>query len=484
MRKSIHDVELTLFVAFALVVLVIFLFLRDLRSTLVPAVAIPVSIVGTFLFVWAMGFTINVFTLFALVLAIGLVVDDAIVVLENIVRRMEEGEGSYEAAIHGTRQIAPPVIVTTFSLVAVFVPVIFAGGATGRLFLEFGVTVAVSVLLSMVVALTLTPMLASRLVRVSKKHEVADGRMKRTFDRSLRWVMARPWSTAVMLGVSALIGGAGLKLTPVEFFPIEDRNFFIVQTLAQEGATFDWMNARMKEVEEMLMPLVPERRVMMARVALGRGGVVGQTNSGMIMFPLKPQDERERSQQQIVEDIRKELAHVTAFRATPVQLPTVGRGFNQPVQLVLQHSDFEALARELPVFLKAARELPGLTSVNEDLKLDRPELRLTIDREKAAALGVKVNDIARTLAVMTGGDRDFAVQARRARVRGDRGAGSGAARRSRRRDRYLRPRGRRSHGAALEPRARSRGDRPGDPLPLRPVAFGDGERQPRRHQHG
>ena len=401
-RKSIHDVELTLFVAFALVVLVIFLFLRDVRSTLVPAVAIPVSIVGTFVFLWAMGFTINVFTLFGLVLAIGLVVDDAIVVLENIVRRMEEGENAYEAAIHGTRQIAPPVIVTTLSLVAVFVPVIFTGGATGRLFLEFGVTVAVSVLLSMVVALTLTPMLSSRLVRVSKQH-ASDGRLKRNFDRSLQWVMARPWSTAVMLGVAGVVGGAGLKLTPVEFFPIEDRNFFIVQTLAQEGATFDWMDARMKEVEELLMPLVPERRTMMARVALGRGGVVGQTNSGMIMFPLVPQNERDRSQQQIVDDVRKTLAQITAFRATPVQMPTVGRGFNQPVQLVLQNSDFDALARELPVFLKAARELPGLASVNEDLKLDRPELRLSIDREKAASLGVKVNDVARTLEVLTGG---------------------------------------------------------------------------------
>jgi multidrug efflux pump len=402
-RTSIHDVERTLFVAFSLVVLVIFLFLRDARSTLVPAVAIPVSIVGTFLFVWAMGFTINVFTLFGLVLAIGLVVDDAIVVLENIVRRIEEGESAFDAAILGTRQIAPPVIVTTLSLVAVFVPVIFTGGATGRLFLEFGVTVAVSVLLSMIVALTLTPMLSSRLLRASEKHEASEGRLKQTFDRSLQWVMARPWSTVVILGVAALIGGAGVKLTPVEFFPIEDRNFFIVQTLAQEGATFDWMDARMKEVEDMLMPLVPERRTMMARVALGRGGVVGQTNSGMIMFPLVPQDERDRSQQEIVDAVRKSLSQVTAFRATPVQMPTVGRGFNQPVQLVLQNSDFEALAKELPIFLKAARELPGLASVNEDLKLDRPELRLAIDRDKAASLGVKVKDVARTLEVLTGG---------------------------------------------------------------------------------
>jgi multidrug efflux pump len=402
-RTSIHDVERTLFVAFALVVLVIFLFLRDVRSTLVPAIAIPVSIVGTFVVLWALGFTINVFTLFGLVLAIGLVVDDAIVVLENIVRRMEEGESAFDAAIHGTRQIAPPVIVTTVSLVAVFLPVIFTGGATGRLFLEFGVTVAVSVLLSMVVALTLTPMLSSRLVHVTKKHAESDGRIKRAFDRSLQWVIARPWSTGVMLAFAALVGGVGLKLTPVEFFPIEDRNFFIVQTLAQEGATFDWMDARMREVEEMLMPLVPERRTMMSRVALGRGGVVGATNSGMIMFPLVPPDERKRTQQQIVDDVRKTLSQVTAFRATPVQMPTVGRGFNQPVQLVLQNSDFDALAKELPIFLKAARELPGLTSVNEDLKLDRPELRLSIDREKAAALGVKVDDVARTLEVLTGG---------------------------------------------------------------------------------
>jgi multidrug efflux pump len=283
--------------------------------------------------------------------------------------------------------------------------VIFTGGATGRLFLEFGVTVAVSVMLSMVVALTLTPMLSSRLVRVTKKHAESDGRIKRAFDRSLQWVMARPWSTGVMLAFAALMGGVGLELTPVEFFPIEDRNFFIVQTLAQEGATFDWMDARMKEVEEMLMPLVPERRTMMARVALGRGGVVRTDELGHDHVPARSAG---RARPVAAADRRRHPEVARAghrFRATPVQMPTVGRGFNQPVQLVLQNSDFDALARELPIFLKAARELPGLTSVNEDLKLDRPELRLSIDREKAASLGVNVNEVARTLEVLTEGSR-------------------------------------------------------------------------------
>jgi len=402
-RTSIHDVELTLGVAFLLVVAVIFAFLRDWRSTLVPAVAIPVSVVGTFLILWMAGFTINVFTLFGLVLAIGLVVDDAIVVLENIVRRIEAGEPVMDAAILGTRQIAVAVVATTVALVAVFLPVIFTGGATGRLFLEFGVTVAASVGISMVVALSLTPMLCSRILRPASAAHHEPGWLARVFAASLGPVMRRPWVTAPV--VLLALGGvyAGFQFLPREFFPTEDRNMFILRLQAQEGTSFAWMDARVREVEQELMPLVPERRVMLSRVATGPGGTQVGTNSGMILFPLVPRAERERSQQEIVAAMKGPLSQVTAFRTIPVQFPTVGRGFSPPLQFVLQNPSFEALVAELPRFLRAVRELPGLTSVNEDLRLDRPELWVHVDRERAAELGLPLRDVARTLQVLTSG---------------------------------------------------------------------------------
>ena len=402
-RASIRDVEHTLFIAFGLVVAVIFAFLRDWRSTLVPAVAIPVSIVGTFLVLWIAGFTINVFTLFGLVLAIGLVVDDAIVVLENIVRRVEEGEPVLEASTLGTRQIAFAVVATTLSLVAVFLPVIFTGGTTGRLFLEFGTTVAASVAVSMVVALTLTPMLCSKVLRAGGPRHAGPGLLARVFARTLRVVMRRPWIVVPVLLGSLLVGASGFYSLPREFFPTEDRNIFLIRTQAQEGASFPWMDARMKEVETALMPLVPERRIMLSRVGVGPGGVAAGTNTGMIIFGLVPHAERDRSQQDIIAALRAPLAQVTVFRTIPIQFPTVGRGFSPPLQFVLQNPDFDALAAELPKFLQAMRALPGLSSVNEDLRLDRPELWAHVDREKAGELGVPLRDVARTLQVLTSG---------------------------------------------------------------------------------
>lgn len=401
-RDSIHEVELTLAVAFGLVVLVTFLFLRDLRSTLVPAIAIPVSLIGTFLVLWAAGFTINVFTLFGLVLAIGLVVDDAIVVLENIVRHLEEGASPTEAALAGTRQITVAVVATTASLLVVFLPVIFTGGSTGRLFLEFGVTVAASVAISMVVALTLTPMLTAKLVRAGA-HKAEDGLLARGFAVTFGWVRRFPALVVPVLLLAAAVGVGGWMKLPTEFFPLEDRNNFILRTEAQEGATFEWMDARMREVEAQVIPLVPERRVALARVASGRGGIAAGTNTGMIFFSLKPKSERDRSQQQIVAALKPVLAKVTAFRVIPIQSPTIGRGFSSPLQFVLQHPDFDTLARALPGFLQAARQLPGLSAVNEDLRLDRPELALAVDRERAAAIGIPLADVARSLQVLTGG---------------------------------------------------------------------------------
>jgi multidrug efflux pump len=407
-RSSIEEVEETLLIAFSLVVLVIFAFLRDFRSTLVPALAIPVSIVGTFLFLWLAGFSINVFTLFGLVLAIGIVVDDAIVVLENIYRRIEEGMDPMSAAVQGTRQIVFAVLATTVSLAVVFLPILFVGGTTGRLFLEFGSTVAVSVMLSGLVALTLTPMLCSRLLqhihsrgRVYQATERFFEGLNSLFGRSLDRFAKRPVLAYGVLALSLLAGLIGYQSLPREFFPIEDRNSFMIRVLAPEGTSFPYMNARMSELEPELMEAVPERRALLSRVASAPGGVAASANTGMYFVALQPKEERERSQQEIVTALRGKLGGVTAFMTVPIQSPTVGRGFNAPLQFVLLHPDFEELAKVLPGFVAEVRKIPGLSSVNEDLKLNRPELSVAVDREKAAAAGVSPRDVARTLQVLT-----------------------------------------------------------------------------------
>ncbi|MSQ04031.1 MAG: efflux RND transporter permease subunit [Myxococcales bacterium] len=401
-RDSIEEVQLTLGVAFLLVVLVIFGFLRDIRSTVVPAIAIPVSLLGTFLVLWLAGFTINVFTLFGLVLAIGLVVDDAIVVLENIVRHLEAGVPPVQAALDGTRQITTAVVVTTLSLLVVFIPIMFTGGSTGRLFLEFGLTVAASVALSMVVALTLTPMLTAALVRPSRAPR-GEGSLQRAFSASFAWVERRPMLVVPVLLLAGGLGAVAWRALPSEFFPLEDRNNFVLRLEAQEGTSFEWMDARVREFEAQIIPLVPERRVALARVGTGRGGTAAGPNTGMLFFSLVPKEERTRSQMEIVTALKPVLAKVTSFRVVPIQTPTAGRGFSTPLQFVLQHPEFDTLAAELPRFLAAARQVPGLATVNEDLRLDRPELALSVDREKAAAVGVPLSDIARSLQVLTAG---------------------------------------------------------------------------------
>jgi multidrug efflux pump len=410
-RASIAEVEETLLIAFGLVVAVIFAFLRDWRSTLVPTVAIPVSIIGTFFALWVFGFSINVFTLFGLVLAIGLVVDDAIVVLENVYRRIEEGEAPAEAASRGTAQIQFAVIATTISLVAVFLPVIFTGGTTGRLFVEFGTTVAVAVAISAVVALSLTPALCAAILRPRRgkpgllwraSEAVLQG-LNRVFAWSLRLMLRWKVLVAAMVLGSIAAGAAGYQALPREFFPIEDRNIFFVRLVAPEGTTYEYLDERMRALEAGLMAAVPERKAMLSRVAQGVGGSVGAGNSGTFVFTLLPASQRTRSQQELVGVVRGLLAKETAFNAIPIQFPTVGRSFSPPLQIVLLHPEFEELAAALPRVVAAMRKVPGLSAVNEDLKLNRPELRAEVDREKAAAAGISLREIARSLQIVSSG---------------------------------------------------------------------------------
>ncbi len=408
-RRSIHDVQLTLLVAFGLVAVVIFAFLRDLRSTLVPLLAIPVSIVGTFFVHWLLGFSVNVFTLFGLVLAIGLVVDDAIVVLENVHRRIQLGESPHDAAISGTRQAQFAIIATTISLVVVFLPVIFTGGTTGRLFLEFGTTVAASVMLSAFVALTLTPMLCAWILKPTQElhsHTTGDrlfARLEYAFGATLDGVMRRRWTVVPVLLLASAIGWLGFRSIPQEFFPIEDRNVFFVRTVAPEGTAFPYLDQRMREMEPVLMDLVPERTVMLSRVASAPGNAIAAGNTGTFVFPLKPAAERERSQQQIVDAVRQALGSQTGFMAIPIQFPTVGRSFNPPLQIVLMNPDFEALREALPAVVGALRQVPGLVAVNEDLKINRPELQVRVDRERAAAAGITTRQLARGLQIASSG---------------------------------------------------------------------------------
>lgn len=418
-RASIYEVEETLLIAFGLVVVVIFAFLRDWRSTLVPTLAIPVSIVGTFFALWIFGFSINVFTLFGLVLAIGLVVDDAIVVLENVYRRIEEGEAPAEAASRGTQQIQFAVIATTVSLIAVFLPVIFTGGTSGRLFVEFGTTVAVSVAISAVVALSLTPMLCAWLLRPhtgkrgalwNASEAVLQG-MNRVFAWSLAVTLRRKWLVLPMILGSLAAGLVGYRVLPREFFPVEDRNIFFVRIVAPEGTTYEYLDERMAALEPTLMEGVPELRALLTRVASGGGGSQAAGNSGTFVFPLLKPKERaaahpdgiRRTQQEIVGAVRGILAKETAFNAIPIQFPTVGRSFSPPVQIVLLHPEFEQLADALPRAVAAMRRVEGLSAVNEDLKLNRPELRAVVDREKAAAAGISMRDLARALQIVSAG---------------------------------------------------------------------------------
>ncbi|MCB9665363.1 MAG: efflux RND transporter permease subunit [Alphaproteobacteria bacterium] len=402
-RASIEDVLFTLGLSALLVIAVIFAFLRSVRATVVPAVAIVVSLLGTPTVMLATGLTLNVFTLFGLVLAIGLVVDDAIVVLENAWRHLEEGSAPVTAAVEGTKEIVFPVLATTASLAAVFLPVVFAGGTSGRLFFEFGITVATAVILSTVVALTASPALCALLLRRRGEGDPTGTRADRLFGRSVAGVLRQP-GLALALVVATVGAGAWLFQTaPREFFPLEDRNFFMVNLTGPEGVSFAWMDARVRELEPVVMGAIPERTGVLSRVGSGRGGTPGAANSARFAIPIVPKAQRERSQAQIVGGVRAALADVTAVRAIPIQFPTVGRGGGSPVQVVLQHDDPEQLAAALPATLERLRDLSGVTDVDVNLKLDRPEVMVGVDRDAAAALGVDVAELARTLQVLSTG---------------------------------------------------------------------------------
>jgi len=411
-RASISEVEETIYLAFFLVVLIIFLFLRDWRSTIIPVLAIPISLIGAFFIMYLAGFSINVLTLLGIVLAIGLVVDDAIVVLENIYAKIEEGMTPLQAAIKGSREIFFAVIATTLALAAVFMPVIFLQGLTGRLFREFGIVIAGAVIISSFVALTLTPMLSSRLLKKRarppwfyRKTEPFFTWLTNLYRASLNGFLRFRWMGLVVMAVSIwIIFSMGGSL-PNELSPMEDRGRLRGSATAAEGATFEYMEAYMNELTDVTMKTIPDREGIITVTSPGFGG--GSTvNTGIITIILKDRLERERGQAEILEELMPKVKALTGARTIISQEPSFGdRRGGLPVQFVLQAPNFDKLKEVLPKFVEEAQKEPTFSVVDVDLKFNKPELRIEIDRQKAKDLGVSVLDVAQVLQLGLSGQR-------------------------------------------------------------------------------
>lgn len=411
-RNSIKEVQNTIYLAFFLVVVIIFIFLRNWRTTIIPVLVIPISLIGSFFVMYLAGFTINVLTLLGIVLAIGLVVDDAIVVLENIFAKIEAGMPPMEAAIKGANEIFFAVIATTITLVVVFLPIIFLQGITGRLFTEFGLVIAGSVIISSFVALTLTPMLSSRLLRKSKGHnkiwiwsETFFTRLGLGYRRSLIWMMRHRFAALVVVGISILlIFWIGAKL-PSELAPLEDRSDIRVFATAQEGATFEFMDAYMDELLDFVREEVPESASIITVTSPGFGAS-SSTNSGFSRVILSNPDERVRTQTQIADELTKAVNRLPEARAFVFQQQTFGaRNAGLPIQYVLQAPNFESLKAILPEFMREASQNERFSFVDVNLKFNKPEIAIEIDRVKAQNLGVSVLDIAQTLQFGLSGQR-------------------------------------------------------------------------------
>jgi HAE1 family hydrophobic/amphiphilic exporter-1 len=392
-RESVHDVQFTLLLSIALVVLVIFIFLRRLTATVIPSVAILISIIVTFSVMYLLGFSLNNLSLMALTLCVGFVVDDAIVVLENIVRHMEEGESPMDAARRGSKEIAFTVISMTVSLAAVFLPVLFMGGILGRLFNEFAVTIGVAILISGVVSLTLTPMLCSRFLRAGKVTASKPGVSERLiagmhtfYERTLRIVMRRQVLTLLFTAATVVATAWGFLKIPKAFIPTEDIGQIYITTEGALDASFQSMVAHQRAVA----------KIVGAHPAVASfSSSVGTGNTGRFNVKLKPRKER-ASAQQIVSELRGKLATVPGMRSFPQVPPVIrigGMSSKSPYQLSLASVDLQTLYRVAPLVEAKIRTLPGLTDVTSDLLLNSPQVFVKIDRDKAGTLGITAEQI-------------------------------------------------------------------------------------------
>jgi multidrug efflux pump len=411
-EKAINEVWETLAIAFGLVLVIIFVFLQNLRATLIPSVAIPISIVGTFAILHLMGYSINILTMLALVLAIGVVVDDAIVVLEAIYRYIEKGMPPREAAFKAMEEISFAVIAITLSLVAVFLPLAFQTGQTGRLFVEFAVAIAGSVVLSAFVALTLSPAMAARILKPIESHH--HGFLLRSFERtltgmakayggSLRFVLRHRFSMVLLtLGSFALMTIAYRSLDK-DFLPEEDKGRLFCMMFTPNGSTSEFTDRQLQKMERM-MAEIPEVDSFAAIVAPGMNGP-GQANSGLIFVTLK--EERDRTIQEIVNAAgglrARFFSEVEGGIAIPNIPKAIGRNFGAPFELILQHQELDVLNQTANAIANQLRRMTNLQNVRVSFEVNKPELRLDIDRKRAAALGVNIDDISRTVQIMFGG---------------------------------------------------------------------------------
>ncbi|OJW81889.1 MAG: acriflavin resistance protein [Bacteroidetes bacterium 46-16] len=405
-KKSITEVEETLIVAFSLVILIIYLFFRDWLIAIRPLIDIPVSLIGAFFIMYMMGFTINILTLLAIVLATGLVVDDGIVVTENIYKKIEQGMDKHRAAKEGSEEIYFAVISTSITLAVVFLPIVFLQGFTGRLFREFGIVVAGAVLISAFVSLTLTPVLNVFLTRNThtrsrfyiRTEPFFEG-LERNYKKALTWVMGRRWmalaAIAVCFVIIFLIGG-GLQS---ELAPLEDRSRISFSAIAPEGTSYDAMEGYMDQITQLLIDSIPEREAILAITAPGFTGT-GAVNLGRGFVRLSDPDKRERSQADIAQIANRNFQKLNFGKAFAIQEQTISvkhGGSQFPIVYVLQNINFEKLAKVLPDFLDEANKNPVFQGVDADLKFNTPQLAVTIDRAKASQLGISVGDVSQAL---------------------------------------------------------------------------------------
>ena len=395
-RASINEVKTTLYEAFILVIFIIFLFLRDWRVTLIPVLVIPVSIIGSFFVMYLLGFSINVLSMLAVVLSVGLVVDDAIVMTENIYNRIEKGMTPLQAGIDGSREILFAIISTSITLLCVFVPIVFMQGQTGRLFREFAFVIAGAVVISTFAALTFTPMLSTKiLVRREKKNafyawsEPFFEGLNRYYSKSLEFVLRNRWIT---IATMVLALGAAVWMwtkTPSEMAPMEDRSQVTVRTQGPEGVTYEYMRDYTERINDVVDSLMPDAKFVTARVSSGGGN---------IQITLKDIKERSYSQMEAFEKLSAAVRRENDARAFVQQQSSFagGRG-GMPVRYVLQATNIEKLQDVLPTFLARVNENPAFQMADADLKFSKPEVRISINREKANLLGVSTRDIAQTL---------------------------------------------------------------------------------------
>ncbi len=398
-RESIKEVKNTIFVAFLLVVLVIFLFLRNWRTTLIPVVAIPVALIGAFFVMYLAGFTINILTLFAIVLSIGLVVDDAIVVVENIYTKVEHGMKPMDAALTGSREIYFAIIATTIALISVFFPIVFLQGVTGRLFREFSLVIVGAVIISAFLALSLTPMISSRVL----KHNAMEGRfysatepffsgMINFYRKAITsFLKVRYWALIIIVVAGGLIAWMW-TLLPSEMAPLEDRGYVNISARATEGASYEYMSAYLDQIAPVVKEQVPESDNIMMMVGMG------SVNSANMRVRLVDQEDRKRSQQEIATALSPVLRQYTGAQTIVSQQQTFGaRRGGLPVQYVIQAKNLNDLKRVIPDFLAMTSESPYFSASDVNLKFTKPELTVLINREKASMMGINVQNIAQTL---------------------------------------------------------------------------------------